>query len=74
MESSGMNWRKSSYSGNGGSNCVEVSSPDAVLVRDTTSRDGGTLAFTTTAWKAFTAQLKRSLDTPQPACRGTFVS
>ena len=31
----GMNWRKSSYSGNSGGNCTEVApSPGAVLVRD----------------------------------------
>ena len=31
----GMNWRKSSYSGNSGGNCTEVATvPGAVLVRD----------------------------------------
>lgn len=36
-----MDWRKSSYSGANGGNCVEVAD-DArvVLVRDTTDRDG----------------------------------
>jgi hypothetical protein len=53
-------WRKSSYSGNGGANCVEAgNAPDLVLVRDTTDRDGGTLAFPADAWRAFTEYVKR---------------
>ena len=53
-----MQWRKSSYS-NGGSNaCVEVASADGVLVRDTTNRDGGTLAFSAEAWERFAASLR----------------
>jgi hypothetical protein len=55
----GLNWRKASYSGSGGGNCVEVASPSpVVLVRDTTNRDGGTLAFTVEAWGRFTASLQ----------------
>ena len=34
------NWRKSSYSANGGEQCVEIGSADAVLVRDTQDRGG----------------------------------
>jgi hypothetical protein len=30
------------------------------MVRDTTDRDGATLAFTRDAWRAFTAHVKRS--------------
>jgi hypothetical protein len=54
-----MDWRKSSYSGANGGNCVEVAD-DArvVLVRDTTDRDGGTLAFSAAAWAEFTATLR----------------
>lgn len=56
-----MDWRKSSYSGANGGSCVETASGDgAVLVRDTTDRDGGTLAFTASAWRAFMADVKRS--------------
>ncbi len=52
-------WRKSSYSGSGGGSCVELASGSgAVLVRDTTDRDGGTLAFTADAWRAFTGGLR----------------
>lgn len=53
-------WRKSSYSGNGGGNCVEVAnSVGVVLVRDTTDRDGRTLPVTPDGWSAFLASLKR---------------
>jgi Domain of unknown function (DUF397) len=62
-----MNWRKSSYSSGNGGECVEVANTGHVMVRDTTDRDGGTLAFTTAAWKAFTAHLKRSLADSQPS-------
>jgi hypothetical protein len=55
----GDDWRKSSYSGSNGS-CVETaSSTGVVLVRDTTDRDGGTLAFAASAWRAFAAELKQ---------------
>jgi hypothetical protein len=51
-------WRKSSYSGSTGGQCVEVASDAGVMVRDTTDRDGGTLNFTATAWQTFTASLR----------------
>lgn len=52
-------WRKSSYSGNGGADCVEAGHvPDAVLVRDTKDRDGETLAFGADAWSAFVGSLR----------------
>jgi hypothetical protein len=54
-----LSWRTSSYSGNNGGNCVEVAAPDAVLVRDTKDRDGGTLAFTRDAWAAFAARIRQ---------------
>lgn len=54
-----MDWRTSSYSGAQGGQCVELASGSgAVLVRDTTDRDGGTLAFAPAAWQAFTGGLK----------------
>jgi Domain of unknown function (DUF397) len=53
------NWRKSSYSGGQGGNCVEVAgAANVIMVRDTTNRDGGTLAFTADTWDNFTASLK----------------
>jgi Domain of unknown function (DUF397) len=57
-------WRKSSYSGNGGSDCVEVGgSARRVLVRDTKDRTGPMLRFTPAAWRGFAGQLKQSLPT-----------
>ena len=52
-------WRKSSYSANGGQSCVEAASASgAVLIRDTTDRDGATLSFAATAWQSFTNSLR----------------
>jgi Domain of unknown function (DUF397) len=59
MESTDMNWRKASYSGNGGGECIEVAAADLVLVRDSRDRAGPVLAFTASAWTVFTAALKR---------------
>ena len=52
-------WRKSTYSGGSGGDCVEAASAvGTVMVRDTKDRDGQTLALTSGAWKTFTASLK----------------
>jgi Domain of unknown function (DUF397) len=54
-------WRKSSYSGNGGGNCVEVGDDmRRVLVRDTQDRAGSVLRLAPDAWRRFTAAVKRS--------------
>ncbi|SCF15787.1 protein of unknown function [Micromonospora coriariae] len=54
-------WRKSTKSGGNGGDCVEVADnlPGVVLVRDTKNRNGGTLVFGPTSWRAFVAQLAR---------------
>ena len=52
------NWRKSSYSGDNGGECVEVASAEAVQVRDTADRNGPVLTFTADAWRAFTATIR----------------
>jgi uncharacterized protein DUF397 len=52
------NWRKSSYSGANGGDCVEVASADVIMVRDTKDRDGGTLGFTAKAWATFLGTLR----------------
>jgi Domain of unknown function (DUF397) len=52
-------WRKSSYSGNGGSDCVEVGGhPGRVLVRDTKDRLGPVLGFSPATWRRFAEQVK----------------
>jgi hypothetical protein len=52
-------WRKSSYSSSNGGECVETASVSGiVLVRDTTDRDGGTLAFGAETWQAFVTRLR----------------
>lgn len=68
MEGTGMTWRKSSYSGNGGSNCTEVATAaNIVQVRDSKDKNGAKLTFTTATWTAFTDQVKRSLTDTQPS-------
>jgi hypothetical protein len=58
----GQSWRKSSYSGNGGGNCVEVADDTGrVLVRDTKNRDGAVLSVSADAWRAFLAERKAVL-------------
>jgi hypothetical protein len=53
------NWRKSSKSGNGGEQCVEVGTASAsVAVRDTTDRGGFTLSVPAAAWAAFLSTLR----------------
>jgi hypothetical protein len=54
-----MDWRKSSYSGANGGNCVEVANAAHVLlVRDTADYVGVTLAIAPDAWQAFTRSLR----------------
>jgi Domain of unknown function (DUF397) len=66
MEVTNMTWKKSSYSGNGGGECVEIANTDRVLVRDSKNPEGAKLVFGTDAWQRFTSQVKRSLVDPQP--------
>jgi Domain of unknown function (DUF397) len=52
-------WRKSTYSGSNGSDCVEVGAGGpAVLVRDTKDRAGAVLTFGPEAWRRFAATLR----------------
>jgi hypothetical protein len=56
-----MDWRKSTYSGSNGGNCVETASGSgAILVRDTTDRDSCALSVPADAWAAFVAGIKQS--------------
>lgn len=55
----GQDWRKSSYSGNGGGNCVEIGyDTGRVLVRDTKDRAGTVLAVSADAWRRFAVTVK----------------
>ncbi|MFC9223864.1 DUF397 domain-containing protein [Streptomyces hygroscopicus] len=53
-------WHKSSYSSNGGGECVEVADGlhGVVPVRDSKNPDGPTLIFPTGSWAAFISTLK----------------
>ena len=56
-------WRKSTYSGGNGSDCVEVGMTGRVVsVRDTKNRTGAVLAVGTCAWQQFAAAIR---DSPQ---------
>jgi Domain of unknown function (DUF397) len=58
-ESVALRWRKSSYSGNGGGNCVEVASGRrSVLVRDSKDPAGPPLAVGGNAWSSFVQGIK----------------
>jgi hypothetical protein len=53
-------WRKSTYTGSNGGNCVEVASniPGKVAVRDSKDRHGPALAFDTATWVALLDDIK----------------
>jgi hypothetical protein len=55
-----MSWRKSSYSGGSGGNCVEVADQAGrVLIRDTQQDGTGpVLRFSADAWRRFAGELK----------------
>jgi Domain of unknown function (DUF397) len=54
-----VTWRKSTYSGNNGGQCVEVgNTAHLIAVRDSMDPDGTHLAFGREAWEAFAASLK----------------
>jgi hypothetical protein len=55
---SSARWRKSSHSGQEGTECVEVARVDrAVAVRDSKDPDGPKLAFSRSAWHAFATRV-----------------
>ncbi|MFF2619465.1 DUF397 domain-containing protein [Kitasatospora sp. NPDC058046] len=54
-------WRKSSYSGGNGGNCIEVAPgflPGAVPVRDSKDPHGPALVFPSAAWGSFVAAIR----------------
>jgi len=60
MDLSHADWRKSSYSGTNGGNCVEIARnlPGVVAVRDSKDRQGPALVFTPDEWTAFLAGVR----------------
>ncbi|MFF0520295.1 DUF397 domain-containing protein [Actinomadura nitritigenes] len=53
-------WRKSSYTGPNGGDCVELASvPGTVAVRDSKDPDGPRLVFDRRAFAEFLAHIKR---------------
>jgi hypothetical protein len=56
----GAIWRKSTYSGGNGGQCVEVASnlPGIVAVRDSKDPSGPALAMTPEGWRAFTSGIR----------------
>ena len=61
-------WRKSSYSGQNGGDCVETALlPQSIAVRDSKNPDGPRLTFTTDAWLHFIGAVQTGqlpLETP----------
>ena len=55
MDLTGAIWRKSGYSSEGGTSCVEVAVnlPGIVAVRDSRDHDGPALTFTEDEWTVF---------------------
>lgn len=54
-----IHWRKSSYSGHSGGDCVEVADLARMVgVRDSKDSEGPELAFSPAAWEAFTGGIK----------------
>ena len=53
-------WRKSSYSGNGGGDCIEVATntPGVVAVRDSKNPDGPVLIVSRDEWASFITRVR----------------
>jgi hypothetical protein len=54
-----LHWRKSSFSGNGGANCVEVADDgENIYVRNSKNPGAAVTAFTQSEWRAFISGAK----------------
>lgn len=62
MDLTEAKWRKSTYSGGNGGECVEVAGhlPGIVAVRDSKNPDGAALTFTAREWRSFLIGIKNS--------------
>ncbi|MFI7287055.1 DUF397 domain-containing protein [Streptomyces anulatus] len=55
-----IKWRKSSYSGGGGGDCLEVADGHTtVSVRDSKAADGPALVFSADGWSSFVTAIRR---------------
>lgn len=55
-----LKWRKSSWSGTEGGECVEVAlTPEHAYVRDSKNRHGGTIELSAGVWATFVRGLKQ---------------
>ncbi|MEE1942838.1 DUF397 domain-containing protein [Streptomyces sp. TRM 70361] len=60
MSTTELHWFKSSYSGGGGDNCVEVAiRPEVVLVRDSKDTRRQPLSVSSAAWADFLGHAAR---------------
>ncbi|MEV8033614.1 DUF397 domain-containing protein [Streptomyces sp. NPDC086182] len=62
-----LKWRKSSYSGQNGGDCIECAVPASqteVLIRDSKNAQGPRLGFTTQAWEEFVQAAATGLLSP----------
>jgi Domain of unknown function (DUF397) len=59
-----LRWHKSSYSGNGGGDCVEVACnlPGEIAVRDSKDPHGPVLTIESAMWRDFIADVKAAAD------------
>jgi hypothetical protein len=55
-----LTWRKSSYSGNNGGQCVEVAAYGFVFVRDSKNPRGPVLEVAPEVWREFIGCLKNN--------------
>ncbi|HEX6522050.1 MAG TPA: DUF397 domain-containing protein [Streptosporangiaceae bacterium] len=57
--SDNLTWRKSSYSGGSGGNCVQVATtPGAIALSDSKTPTGPVLRFTPSEWQAFLTRIR----------------
>ncbi|MFF1307782.1 DUF397 domain-containing protein [Streptomyces sp. NPDC058307] len=59
MRNTPESWRKSTYSGGSGGNCLEVAVSHPTAVRDSKNPHGPKLVFRPEAWSAFVAAAAR---------------
>jgi hypothetical protein len=53
-----LTWRKSSYSGSNGGNCIEVAAAARVAIRDSKDPHGPVLTFSAVDWRRFTSLVR----------------